>query len=155
MELAQVAATLRAYVSRGGALEAVAVVEEGIVRCDGTGAVTLEREEAGEPQPLDWRAAEPADLGLELKRLPPFDVDPVGGEVTGVLGGLEHVAEGVRALAGALGGRSVALAVLPTSDGTPLAISAREGEGLVVVIDDEQFEMEAGWPPQRPAPGAS
>jgi len=30
-------------------------------------------------------------------------------------------------------------------------LSAREGEGVVVVIGEEQFQMDEGWPP-RPEP---
>jgi hypothetical protein len=153
MELGEIGATLRAYVSRSGALQAVAATEHGIVTCDGTGVVTVQDHEDAESLPVPWRGAEAADLGVELKRLPPFDADAEAGEVSGVLGGLEHVAEGVLALARALGPPSVALAWLPTLDGeTTLAISAREGEGLVVVIGDEQYEMDEGWPPSRPAP---
>jgi hypothetical protein len=152
MELPEIAATLRAYVSGSGALQAVAAVAQGIVTCDGAGAVTVQRGEDDEPEPVDWAGAQPAELGIELKRLPPFDVDAEAGEVSGMLGGLEHVAEGVLALARALGPPGVAMAWLPTLDGeSTLAISAREGEALVVVVGDEQYEMDEGWPPSRPA----
>src|SRR5439155_1159017 len=50
-------------------------------------------------------------------------------------------------LAAALGGRSVALVRFPAADGeTPFALAARQGEGLVVVIGDEQYEMDPAWP---------
>ena len=53
----------------------------------------------------------------------------------------------MRALAAALGGRSVALVRFPAADGeTPFALAARQGEGLVVVIGDEQYEMDPVWP---------
>lgn len=152
MELKQVGATLRSYVRGSGALEATAVVEGAVVTCDDRGHVTVERADAPDvEEPLDVHGVAVAPLGMELKRLPPFDVDPVSGEVTGMIGGLEHVAEGVQALMRAVGGRSVAFARFPAADGeTPFALSAREGEGMVVVIGDEHFEMEEGWPPQRP-----
>ena len=149
MDLPEIGATLRSFVSRSGALEAAAVVEEGIVRCDGAGAVTLERDEEVGPEPLEWRGAEAVDLGFEPKRLPPFAVDDTSGEVSGPLGGLEHVALGVLAVARAVGG--VAMTWVPTTDDTTLALSAREGEGVVVVVGEEYFEMEEGWPPERPA----
>jgi len=158
MDLAQVAATLRSYVSRSGTLQAVAATPAGLVTCDATGAVTLQEPDADEePVALDWREAEPLELGVELRRLPPFAVDAEKGEVTNVLGGLEHVADGVAALAAALGAPNVVLVWLPTADeDTTLVVSGREGEGLVVVIDDEQFEIggpgQEGRPPQRPAP---
>ena len=151
MELPEVAATLRSYVSKSGMLEALVVVaDDTVVRCDGTGKVFVEHGEEAEPEIVDHRAAEPLSLGMELKRLPPFDVDPASGEVSGPLGGLEHVALGVLRLSRALGGFSVAIAFVPTADGTTLAISARDGEGVVVVIGEEQFEMDEGWPPERP-----
>jgi hypothetical protein len=153
MELGAIGATLRSYVSRSGALQAVAATEHGIVTCDDTGAVTVQEHEDAESVPVEWRGSEAADLGVELRRLPPFFADATAGEVSGPIGGLEHVAEGLLALARVLGPPSVAVAWLPTRDGeTTLAISAREGEGLVVVIGDEQYEMEEGWPPPRPAP---
>lgn len=151
MELAEVAAALRSYVARSGALRASAAIGEGIVSCDDAGAVTLQRTEDAEPVAVDPAGARPAPLDAEPRRLPPFAVDAIAGEVSGPLGGLEHVAEGVLALARTLGSPSVALAWMPTTDGTRLAISARPGEGVVVVIGDEQYEMEEGWPPWRPA----
>lgn len=153
MELPQVAATLRSYVSKSGMLEALAVVEdEVVVRCDRSGQVVVERGEEAEPEPVDHRGATALPIDLDLKRLPPFDVDAESGEVSGPLGGLEHVALGVLRLSRALGGFSVAIAIVPTADETPLAISARDGEGVVVVIGDEQFEMDEGWPPERAIP---
>lgn len=149
MELEQVGATLRAYVSRSGAVQAVAAVEGGIVTCDATGTVAVQRGEDDEPELLEVEGVEPSALGFELKRLPPFAVDELRGEVSGPMGGLEHVAEGVLALSRALGSPSVAFAWPPTTDDTPLVISAREGEGVVVVIGDEQFEMDENWPPRR------
>lgn len=151
MELPEVAATLRSYVSKSGMLEALAVVaDDVVVRCEGDGRVYVEHGEEAEPEPVDHRGADPLPLGMDLKRLPPFDVDPGSGEVSGPLGGLEHVALGVLRLSRALGGFSVAIAFVPTTDGTTLAISARDGEGVVVIIGDEQFEMDEGWPPERP-----
>lgn len=155
MDLPEVAATLRSYVSRSGTLQAVAATPAGLVTCDQTGQVTLQEPDE-DPVELDWRAADPLELGVELKRLPPFDVDAEKGEVTNVLGGLEHVADGVAALAAALGAPIAVVVWLPTADEeTELVISGREGEGLVVVIGDEQYELggggQEGRPPQRPA----
>ena len=156
MDVPEVAATLRSYVSRSGTLQAVAATPAGLVTCDATGRVTLQEPDSDEdPVELDWRQAQPLDLGVELRRLPPFDVDAAKGEVTNVLGGLEHVADGVGALAAAFGAPIAVLVWLPTADEeTTLVISGREGEGLVVVIDDEQYELGSGhegWPPPRPA----
>jgi hypothetical protein len=142
-----VAATLWAYVAASGALGASAVVEAGTVDVEADGSASLEP--AGSPiaEPLDPHAAPPLNLGLAVRALQPFHVDPEAGEVSGGLGDLEHLAEGVRAVATALGARSVTLVRFPTADGeTPFALAAREGEGLVVVIGDEQYEMSPGWP---------
>lgn len=149
-DLETIAATLLAYVRASGALMATAAVEGATVTADVSGDVLVEREEAPGPEPLDAADAPPLDLGLELRALPPFDVDERTGEVRGMIGALEHFAEGVAALARALGGRSVALVQFPTVDEeTPFALSAREGEGIVVVVGDEQYEMSPDWPPPR------
>ena len=149
MDLPEVAATLRSYVSRSGTLQAVAATPAGLVTCDATGLVTLQEPDSDEdPVELDWRTAEPLELGVEVRRLPAFDVDAERGEVTSVIGGLEHVADGVAALATAFGAPNVVLVWLPTAEPErTLVISGREGEGLVVVIDDEQFDL--GGPPQQ------
>ena len=146
-EPAAVAATLRAYVAASGALGATAVLDEGVVDVEADGSASFEPHGSPVAEPLDAHGGEPLSLGLEVRALAPFRVDPVAGEVTGHLGALEHLAEGVRALAAALGGSSVALVRFPAEDGeTPFALAAREGEGLVVVIGDEQYEMTPEWP---------
>jgi len=151
MELEQVGATLRAYVAASGALQAVAAVTDGIVTCDALGTVVVQLDPDDEPAPLDVGDAQPVPIGMELKQLPPFAVDAAAGEVSGPLGGLEHVAEGLLALSRALGPPSVAFTWPPTTDETPLVLSAREGDGVVIVIGEEQYEMDESWPP-RPQP---
>jgi hypothetical protein len=142
-----VAATLLAYVSASGALGATAVVDAGTVDVEADGSASLEPPESPVAEPLDAQSAPPLDLGVGVRALPPFEVDAEAGEVTGAMGALEHFADGVRALAATLGGRSVALVRFPATDGeTPFALAARDGEGLVVVIGDDQYEMDPGWP---------
>ena len=148
MELEQVGATLRAYVAASGAVQAAAAVAGGIVTCDADGAVAVRRGPDDDPVALDVAGARPFGIGVEVRRLPPFAVDAERGEVSGPLGGLEHVAAGVLALSRAFGPPSVALAWPPTTDGTELVLSAREGEGVVVVIGDEQFELDERRPPR-------
>jgi hypothetical protein len=141
------AATLLAYVSASGALGATAVIEAGTVDVEADGSASLEPPESPLAEPLDAHASAPLGLGVQVRALPPFAVDAEAGEVTGAMGALEHFAEGVRALAAALGGRSVALVRFPATDGeTPFALAARDGEGLVVVIGDDQYEMDPSWP---------
>ena len=92
------------------------------------------------------RPAGPAptpDLGA-LRRLPPFDVDVEKGEVAGPVGGLQHLAGGVAALARVLGGRNVAMAQFATSDpAAPLSLTARAdgSDPIVVLLGEEEFEL--------------
>lgn len=151
MELEQVGATLRSFVSKSGALQAVAATPLGIVTCDGAGAVFFQETDEDEPVQVDVKGVEPTALDMELKRLPPFVVDGARGEVHGPLGGLEHVAEGLLSLTRALGAPSVAMTWPPaTDDEIQFVLSGRDGEGVVVVIGDESFTMGDDWPPKRP-----
>ena len=149
-----VGATLLEFLTVSGALMATAVVEGATVCASDDGELTVERADAPEgfTEPLDPRGSEPLKVGMTVRRLPPMDVDAERGEVNGPLGGLEHLAEAVMALARALGAPGVALVQWPTLDEeTTFAISARAGEGIVLVIGEEYYEMEPSWP-GRPAP---
>jgi hypothetical protein len=72
----------------------------------------------------------------------------VRAEITSPLGGVEHQARAVLALAEAFAGRSVLSVAFATTDlETPLQIAARAGDPLVLSLgEEEQFEMAAGWP---------
>ena len=64
------------------------------------------------------------------------------GELSAPIGAIEHLADSLKALAGALGGRSVASAVFGTRDpDIPIAIVARKGEPAVLTAGDEQYEL--------------
>ena len=142
-----IAATLLRYVRASGALGASALVDAGTVDVEADGSASVEPADSPVAEPLDATAAEPLPLSVAVRELPPLRVDAEAGEVSGPLGALEHLAEGVRALAAALGGRSVALVRFPAADGeTPFALAARQGEGIVVVIGDDQYEMDPAWP---------
>jgi hypothetical protein len=53
----------------------------------------------------------------------------------------------VRELADAFPGRSVLTVTFATSDpDTPLHVSARRGDPLVLGLGEEQFEMDPRWP---------
>lgn len=149
--LAEVGATLRAFVLRLGADGASAATADGIVDASPAGSLTVQGEDEDEPRDLPLRGAQALAMVPAPERLQgTFGVDPQAGEVHGGLGALEGAAEATRALARTLGAPTVVLVHLPTDDGeTPLAISARSGEPLVVVLGDEQYEMAAGWPPPR------
>jgi hypothetical protein len=72
-----------------------------------------------------------------------FEVDPEGGVVAGLLGGLEMLGRAVRAIAELLPARSVVAADYETTDPqTPLGIAGRAGEPLVVLIGEEEFELD-------------
>jgi hypothetical protein len=148
--LDEVAAFLREFVHRSGAIRAVAVVDG-----DETALVECGRLAPIEVTVGDRRVVLPHGVELDVeppvledvRQLPPFDVDAATGEITSPLGGLEHVATAVRALAGRLGQRGVALAQFETTTpGLPLTISARRGDPLVVAIGEDEYEMDPGWP---------
>ena len=144
---ATVAATLEAFVRATGAEGASALIAAGVVEVDDEGSASFEPTDSPMAEPLDPRDGEPLDLGLAVRKLPPFRVTAETGEVSAPMGALEHLAEGIRAVAAAIGGNSVALVRFPATDGeTPFALAARQDEGLVVVIGDEQYEMGAEWP---------
>ena len=141
MTPADVAATLLAYVRASGALRAVAMLEEGTVDAYADGSVAFEP--AGSPLAEPLEPGDAADLGVEVRALPPFRVREATGEVAAPLGALEHVAQAVEAIARLLGGRSVVLVEYETDDDTPFALSAREGEGLVAVIGEDRYAIRA------------
>jgi len=134
-----VAALLLAYVRASGALRASALIDAGTVDADADGSVALEPADSPISEPLE--PGPPATLGFEVRSMPPFRVAEATGEVSAPFGALEHVADGVAALARAIGEQSVVLVEYPTDDETPFAISAREGEGIVVVIGEDSYRL--------------
>jgi hypothetical protein len=155
-ELDEVVVTLREFLHRSGATRACAVVpgmdEPALVD---VGRLQPVEVAIGErvvqlPHALELPAL-PLPLG-DVRQLPHFDVDREKGEVASPLGGLEHYGEAVLHLAEVLGIGSVALATWATNDPeTPLSISARGGDPLVVALGEEEFEMDPSWPPGRRA----
>lgn len=142
-------ALLRDFLHRSGALRAVAVVDGGpadapaLVDCPRL--APIEVTVAGTTVQLPHSA--PLDVIAlpvpDVRQLPPFDVDSERGTVAGAIGGVEHLAGAVRALANTLGGRSVAMVQFETTTPeVPLTISARGSEPIVIAIGEEQFEMD-------------
>ena len=153
--IAQLAVTLHAFVRAAGALEATLLLDQGaevpplVVECPADGPVLLGEGEDVVQLDAERLAAAPLPLP-EVRPLPPFEVDAVRAEITSPLGGVEHQAGAVRALVEAFPGRSVLSVAFATSDPeTPLQIAARSGDPLVLVLGEEDFEMEAGWPTPR------
>lgn len=150
-DLDAVVVLLREFLHRSGAVRAVAVVDEepepALVDCMRLQPIEVTRE--GHlvvlPHAIELDAEElPVP---DVRQLPPFEVRP-GDEIAAPLGGLEHYALAVRALAAALpGARSVALATWSTQDPErPLSITGREDEPFVLSLGAEEFEMEPDWP---------
>ncbi len=151
-ELDATVVALREFLHRANAVQVQAVVDRGaeeppaLVTCGRLEPIEVTY--GGEPErvvhlphatPLE--PAPPEDLPA-VPPLPPFEVDAQEGTVTGPLGGVEAAARAVEALAGHLGGRSVAIAFYPTtSPELPLGIAARPGETSVVTIGEQQFEL--------------
>jgi hypothetical protein len=141
--------TLRDVLHRSGALRVAAVVD----LPEGRPAALVD---VGRLAPVEVRIADrimhlphaieldAESLGgaIELRQLPPFEVDPAGGEVIGTLGGLDMLADAMRAVAELLGGRSVALAVYPTvTPGVDLTVTARHGEPVLVTLGDQEWDL--------------
>jgi hypothetical protein len=141
--------TLRDILHRSGALRVAVVVD----LPDGAPAALVD---VGRLAPVEVRIAdrimhlphaieldaEPLSGAIELRQLPPFDVEPETGQVTGTLGGLDMLADAMRELAALLGGRSVAIAVYQTT--TPkidLTVTARAGEPVLVTLGDQEWEL--------------
>jgi len=151
--IAQIAVTLRAFVHAAGALEATLLLDQGadvpplVFEAPAVGPVLLAEGEEVVQLDADRLAAAPLPLP-EVRELPPFEVDAVRAEITGPLGGVEHHARAVRAVAELFPGRSVLSVAFATTDvETPLTIAARAGDPMVLALgEEEQFEMAPGWP---------
>lgn len=86
-------------------------------------------------------APEPPPLP-KVPPLPPIEFDLEEGTIGAPLGAVDALTEAVTAVAAALGGRSVVLALFQTTDDeTPFGIAARSGEPVVLTLGDEQFAM--------------
>ena len=140
---------LREFLHRANAVQVQAVVDRGddlpaaLVTCGRLEPIEVVEGErvVHLPHATPLGPAPPDDLPA-VPPLPPFEVDPLQGTVTGPLGGVEAAARAVQALASHLGGRSVAVAFYPTTDpDLPLGVAARTGEPVLLTIGEEQFEL--------------
>jgi hypothetical protein len=141
-------ALLREFLHRSGALRVVGLVDrgarEGAALVDCAQLAPVEVTAGGRtvhvPHSIEIDIEMPALL--EVRRLPPFDVDPRSGTVAGTIGGVQHLADAVRALARLLGAGNVAMVQFETTTpGVPFTISARGDEPVVLAIGDEQYEL--------------
>ena len=139
---------VREFLHRSSSVEVQAVVDRGddvpvaMITCSRLGPIeVLEGERRVHLPHATELEPEPPVFPL-MAPLPPLEVDPQDGTVAGPLGGVEAAARGVLALAGMLGGRSVALAFWPTTDPeVPLGIAARDGELPILTIGEEQYTL--------------
>jgi hypothetical protein len=153
--LDEVVVLLREFLHRSGAIRAVALVAgepgEGTAVVDCGRLLPIEVQAAGRTVALPHAIEldpEPPRLP-EIRRFAPFEVNVAEGSIAAPPGAVAHLADAVRALAGLLGGRNVAMVQFETNDpDAPLAITARAGgdDPLVVALGEEEFEMEPGWP---------
>jgi hypothetical protein len=140
--------TLRDVLHRSGALRVAVVVD----MPDGPAALV----DVGRLAPVEVRIAdrtmhlphaielEAESFGgaIELRQLPPFEVEPDTGQVTGTLGGLDMLADAMRELAELLGGRSVAIAVYQTvTPGVDLTVTARHAEPVLITLGEAEWEL--------------
>ncbi len=144
---------LREFLHRSGAVRAVAIVADGdpepaVVDCVRLQPIEVSRGEDSvvlpHAIPLDVEELPVPDV----RQLPPFEVNAAELQIASPLGGLEHYALAVRALADAIPGeQSVALATWSTNDAdAPLSITARRGEPFVLSLGEEEVEMDDDWP---------
>jgi hypothetical protein len=140
--------TLRDVLHRSGALRVAAVVDipDGPAALVDVGRLAPVEVQIGDrtmhlPHAIELDA-EPLGRDIELRQLPPFEVDPASGEVVGTLGGLDMLADAMRAVARLLGGRSVAIAQYQTTTpDVPLTVSARGSDPVVVTLGEEEWEL--------------
>jgi hypothetical protein len=144
-----VMATVREFVDRSGAARVAVLLDRGeghavpLLEClPGEPLSVTQGDETFLVDDEALRGVAPLPVGAP-KPVPAsaIEADAEQGRVAAPLGAVEALVAGVRDLARALGGRSVAMADFPTRDGEPLSIAAREGEPAVLAIGDQQFEL--------------
>lgn len=140
-------AALRSFVHLSGALRAQALVPDAdgspaVVSCVRLGPLEIAVGERSVqiPHDAELEAAAP-DLGA-LRPMPPFEVSPERGEVTGMIGGMDVLGDAVMTVARAIGPQAaVVVEMESTTPGLPLVVSARAGEPLLVTLGDETFDL--------------
>jgi hypothetical protein len=149
-----VVALLREFLHRSGAIRAVALMEHGV----GEGPalvdvgqllpieVVVDEQTYQLPHAIELDVPEP-DVP-DVRQLPPFEVDRESGQIAAMIGGVEHYAEAVIGLTRRVGPRDVVVATWRTNDPeTPISISARGQDPIVITLGEDEYEMEPGWPP--------
>jgi hypothetical protein len=138
---------LREFLHRTGAVEVQGVVdrpdaEPALITMGRLTPVEVTEGDRTVHLPHGVQLDAPVPSFRDLPQLPPFELKPGEGVVTGPLGAVQSLAEGVGDLAAALGGHSVALAFYATTDAdVPLGIAGRVGEPPILTIGEEQFTL--------------
>jgi hypothetical protein len=141
-------AALRSFVHLSGALRAQALLPAGdgvqaaLVSCTRLGPLEVIVGERAVELPHDVAIdAAPPDLG-DLRPLPPFEVSAERGEVAGMIGGVDMLADALRSIAVALGPLAAVVVELDTTTpGLPLVLSARGDEPMLATLGEESFEL--------------
>jgi len=145
-ELALAIALARELLHGSGALQVSVALDRAdpaLIECARLRAIVV-RDADGEHE-LPHDAAAGIDLpALPLMRqLPPPEADAESGTVAGVLGGLEMLGRAVRDIAGLLPGHSVVAAEFETTDpDVALGLAGREGEAVIVLLGEHDFELD-------------
>jgi hypothetical protein len=144
----RVMATIRDFTDRSGAVRVTVLLDVGegdppVLECEPGQPLTISQ---GEEQFIVPPAAIAEVPPLEVQAPRPIpatalEADADRGEVSGPIGAVEMLADGVRDLARALGGRTVAMAEFATRSGEPLSVAARPGESTVLAIGEHEFEL--------------
>ncbi len=142
-------ATVRDFADRSGATRVVVVLDRGpdrlapTIEAERDGDLTIAQgEDAYLVPPNDLLGVEPLHVHM-VQAIPAtaLNVDTVTEQVEAPIGVMDALAEAVRGLAAAMGGRSVAQAEFATRSGVEIAITARAGEPVVLTAGDAQFEL--------------
>jgi hypothetical protein len=142
----QAVATALAFADAAGAHRVVLLIDRG----DDAPALMVDVVHDGSAEVTDGDHVEATDTppAAAPKPLPEIRATPhtairldyATGELSAPIGAIEHLADSVKALAGAFGGRTVATAEFPTRD-FPITIAAREGEPAVLSAGDEEYQL--------------
>jgi hypothetical protein len=143
-------ATVRVFAETSGAQRVAVLLDAGagegiVLECEPGRPLEVTSEDGERfvlpPEATDSVAALPVEIPLAAPATA-IEVDPDADRVLAPVGVVPALADGVLALARALGGRTVATAEFATRDpARPLTIAGREGEGVVLAIGDQQFEL--------------
>jgi hypothetical protein len=138
-------ATALAFADAAGAHRVILLIDRGddapALMIDAVHDGTVEVTDGDQVETVQATGAIPKPLP-EIRATPhtAIRLDYATGELSAPIGAIEHLADSVKALAAAFGGRSVATAEFPTRD-FPITIAAREGEPAILSAGDEEYEL--------------